>query len=374
MKLETTESLRAQDLLIEVEERGGGGTQSVVCLDAPARPRSPVQQLLFEDCAPQEPPRMQFDPFSYDRYVVMFSGGKDSVACVLHLLDLGIDRSQIELWHHDVDGRGESFMDWPVTEGYCRRFAEALGLAYFVSWREGGFLREMLREGQATAPIFTETPDGMVTSGGAGPCNTRRKYPQVTAALSQRWCSASLKVDVGASAMRNQPRFLGIRTLVVTGERASESAARSNYLEVEPDRCHKQSRHVDHWRPVLRWEEPQVWDILKRFGVRPHPAYFLGFNRVSCMHCIFADKNQRATERKLMPVRFHRIAQYESEFGLTIHRMKSVHQLADEGVAYEYDDDVARLALSSDYNEPILIPPETWKLPSGAFRQGAGPQ
>jgi 3'-phosphoadenosine 5'-phosphosulfate sulfotransferase (PAPS reductase)/FAD synthetase len=343
-------------------------------MDIPYKSCQPVQQLLFEDSAPDAPIATSFDPHSYDRYVVMFSGGKDSAACVLHLLDLGIDRTRIELWHHDVDGRSESFMDWPVTESYCRRFAEAFGLAYFVSWREGGFLREMLREDQATAPILAETPDGIVTAGGAGPCNTRRKYPQVTAALSQRWCSASLKVDVGASAMRNQPRFLGIRTLVVTGERASESAARSKYLETEPDRCHTQSRHVDHWRPVLQWQESQVWDILKRFGVRPHPAYYLGFNRVSCMHCIFADKNQRATERKLMPIRFDRIARYEDEFGLTIHRTKSVHQLADEGVAYEYDGEVASVALSSDYNEPILIPQETWQLPAGAYRQGAGPQ
>lgn len=57
--------------------------------------------------------------FDYDRYVVAFSGGKDSLACLLHLLECGVDRSKIELHHHLVDGReGSTLFDWPVTESY----------------------------------------------------------------------------------------------------------------------------------------------------------------------------------------------------------------------------------------------------------------
>ena len=37
---------------------------------------------------------------SYDHYIIAFSGGKDSLACLLHLLELGVDRSKVELWHH----------------------------------------------------------------------------------------------------------------------------------------------------------------------------------------------------------------------------------------------------------------------------------
>ena len=46
-------------------------------------------------------------------------------------------------------------------------------------------------------------------------------------AASVRWCSAYLKIDVGAAALRGQARFEGKRTLFVTGERAEESAARA---------------------------------------------------------------------------------------------------------------------------------------------------
>ena len=48
----------------------------------------------------------------YDYVIVAFSGGKDSLACVLHLLEDGCPVEKIELWHHEVDGReGKQFMD-----------------------------------------------------------------------------------------------------------------------------------------------------------------------------------------------------------------------------------------------------------------------
>ena len=38
------------------------------------------------------------------------------LAALLRLLDLGVDRDRLELWHHDVDGReGSTLMDWPFT-------------------------------------------------------------------------------------------------------------------------------------------------------------------------------------------------------------------------------------------------------------------
>lgn len=80
------------------------------------------------------------------RYIVAFSGGKDSVAMVLHLLKTGVDKSQIELHHHEVDGRGEKLFDWSCTTSYCRAFAEAMALPLYFSYRKGGILREMFRK------------------------------------------------------------------------------------------------------------------------------------------------------------------------------------------------------------------------------------
>lgn len=53
----------------------------------------------------------QIDLSVYDRIVLSFSGGKDSIAMLLQLLDLGVERDRIELWHHDVDGGSASGSD-----------------------------------------------------------------------------------------------------------------------------------------------------------------------------------------------------------------------------------------------------------------------
>lgn len=75
---------------------------------------------------------------AYDRILVALSGGKDSVACLLALLEAGADPARIELHHHEVDGRGPAFMDWPSSAPYCRALADSFGLPIYFSWREGG--------------------------------------------------------------------------------------------------------------------------------------------------------------------------------------------------------------------------------------------
>jgi hypothetical protein len=104
-----------------------------------------VSQLdLFEPEAPAEestPVTLSLaDLLTYDTVYVGFSGGKDSLACVLHLLELGYPRERIELHHHLVDGRESAqLMDFPVTEAYCRAVAQYLGIPIYMSWKVGGF-------------------------------------------------------------------------------------------------------------------------------------------------------------------------------------------------------------------------------------------
>jgi tRNA(Ile)-lysidine synthase TilS/MesJ len=103
---------------------------------------------------------------NYDRIIVAFSGGKDSLGCLLTLIGAGVLPDLIELHHHDVDERGAPFMDWPCTSAYCRAIANAFGLPLYLSWKEGGFEREMLRLDSPTSPICFETPDGTVQTVG----------------------------------------------------------------------------------------------------------------------------------------------------------------------------------------------------------------
>ena len=322
------------------------------------------------------------DLASYDRFVVAMSGGKDSIGCLLTLLEAGIPASKIECYHHDVDGAGPSFMDWPCTAEYCRAVATSLRVPLYRSWRKGGFLREMLRDGTPTAPICFETPIGTVeTVGGAGPPGTRLRFPQVSADLNQRWCSSYLKIDVMAALIRAQERFLGQRTMIVTGERAQESAARARYAVLEPDRTDtragtRRRRHVDHWRPVHGLSEQAVWDLLRAHGIVPAPAYRLGWSRLSCAACIFGNPDQWASLRLIAPDWFDRIADYEGRFDRTIHRTMSVHARADRGRPYPAalaQPALARSALQHNWTEHVQVPSHAWQLPAGAFGNSHGP-
>jgi 3'-phosphoadenosine 5'-phosphosulfate sulfotransferase (PAPS reductase)/FAD synthetase len=321
----------------------------------------------------------QMDLNSYDYYIVAFSGGKDSTACVLHLLDQGVDKNKIELWHHAIDGKeGSTLMDWPSTPAYCKAFAKALGLKYFESWKVGGFEGEMNRDNTSTAPTKFEDDDyNIVECGGEGPNGTRKKFPQVSADLKVRWCSSYLKISVCTMAITNQKRFLGKRTLVISGERAEESPSRSKYNVFEKDYADrregkKSKRLVDRWRSIHAWSEKEVWDIIERYKIKPHPAYRLGWGRLSCMACIFGNKNQWASVKALDSKKFQRIEDYEKSFGVTIQRKKDVSEIADSGTAYEMDESTIAEGLSTNYSHDDIFVNE-WILPKGAFGDKTGP-
>ena len=334
---------------------------------------------------------------SYDHIIVAFSGGKDSLACLLDLIDRGAPKEKIELWHHDVDGQeGSKLMDWACTRDYCRKVADALGVKLYFSWKVGGFEREMLRDQSLTAPTSFETPDGLRTVGGdRGKPSTRRMFPQVSGDLSVRWCSAYLKIDVSATALRNQDRFDGKRVLFVSGERAQEAQhksvardrskwqtdkGRASYKEFESHRADlrngKTPRHIDHYRPVKWWMEEDVWAVIRRHGIVAHPAYRLGWGRVSCAACIFGvgAPDQFASLRAINPEQFNQVASYEQEFGKTIHRKLPLAACADKGTVYPNmrAEDV-QAALAAEYTDPVLVSPEQWEMPAGAFGESCGP-
>lgn len=315
----------------------------------------------------------------YDEFIVAFSGGKDATACLLHLLEQGVPRDKIALHHHLVDGReGSTLFDWPVTEAYCEAVARAFQIPLSFSWRTGGLEREMLRSNAPTAPVMI--PDelaGHRLIGGNGPANTRRKFPQQSADLRTRWCSAYGKIGPFDTWIANDLRFHdGRKRLVLTGERAEESANRARYAVFEPHRADlrhgcRHRRHVDHWRPVHSWSTRDVWAIIERHRLVPHPAYFLGWGRVSCRCCVFGSPNQWATIRKIAREQFQQIAHYEREFKVTIHRSRSVEASADRGTPYDTDPFWVEIANSRRYDLPVIT--DRWVLPAGAYGESCGP-
>jgi len=317
----------------------------------------------------------------YDHIIVSYSGGKDSLALTLLAIE-DMPLEKVELWHQHVDGQPGSngLMDWPCTEGYCRATASVFGFPLRFQWKHGGFEGEMLRENSRTQGISYESETGEVVylpPSDRGKLATRRLFPQVSADLSVRWCSAYLKIDVGRRVINNDPRFDRAKVLFLTGERRQESTARSKYAEVEEHACSGKRRRVDQWRMVIDWTEEDVWNLVQRHHVIPHPAYRLGWGRVSCMACIFGDADQWASVRRIAQERFNRIAGYEQTFGKTIKRGLTVIQQADKGRSFVDDapDWLIKLAMQKDYpTDQVFFPHgQPWELPTGAYKRCGGP-
>lgn len=325
------------------------------------------------------------DAFGYALIIISFSGGKDSLALLLKLLEMGVPKDRIELWHQCIDGAPLKFggvpglMDWACTESYVLALGAALGIRVRFQWKVGGFEGELLRENNRTKPYTFELRDGTLktTGGDRGKESTRRKFPQVSADLNVRYCSSYLKIMVSGVALCNDPDLAGINILFVSGERREESPGRAKYAEIERHRSSSGKRRIDHWRAVIDWTEAEVWAIIARWRIIPHPAYYLSWSRCSCAGCIFNGASEWRTLSEIDPQRFNRIAAYEREFGLTIQRTESVIEQAARGTSLIQpgDEPMIALALSHSYPQDRIFVPEgeEWVLPRGAFRGGAGP-
>jgi len=317
----------------------------------------------------------------YDWIVVSFSGGKDSLACLLHLLEQDVNPKRVELWHQAVDGRpgvDPRFFDWPCTESYCKEVSRVTRIPIKFQWREGGYEREILKVDAPTAPIGFELPDWTVgQAGGTGAPNTRLMFPAAVADLRTRWCSALLKIDVATAAINNDPRFKQGKILEITGERRQESNNRAHYATVERHKSTTQSRRVDQWRAILDWREEDVWEIIRRWRLRPHPAYYLGWGRVSCLPCIFGNPDQWASVKYIAPELFRKILGYERQFDHTIQQGGDIEHLAGKGRNFvpRGEEGMIEVALSEeipgDYVQ--LSQGEEWVMPAGAFKRSGGP-
>jgi len=274
--------------------------------------------------------------------------------------------------------------DWPCSTAYCIALAEHFGLPIRFQWRAGGILGGILRTNAPPGARYVEMGDYGTDAGAelaSPPVNvnalgTRQMFPQVSSDLTVRWCSSYVKIEVGDAGITADPRFDDANVLLITGERRDEGGNRRKYPTVEEQATTTQTRRVDHYRPVLDCTEAQVWEVLRTYGIVPHPCYHLGFSRCSCATCIFLTKDEWSTIADVMPLQFEAIARLEELTGKTISRKggtvrdqaRDYRSFAPAGSAWR------QIAMNAGpYTAPIYVDPSEWVYPRGAFQHGHGP-
>lgn len=345
----------------------------------------------------------------YDDIFIAFSGGKDSLAALLYILDMGVPKEKITLLHHKIDGEGENKileMDWKCTNDYCSKLAKALGLKIKFSWREDGMAGEIFRYG-SSKPIYFEEIESDETQVTYGPSwvksedlknqisilsdkdmdtsdlqaelkkfGYRYKFPAKTASLRTRWCSSALKVEVCDRLLRySKTTAENRKVLLVDGIRREESSNRGRYNEVELHATNAPSkyRYVHTWRPIIEWSEKMVWKLIEKHKVRPHPVYYVGFNRCSCAFCIFSMPHHFATAKELMPDTFYRLVEIEKELGFTLDSKKDLINYvgnAKSCIPINIEKSIIDIVKTGQvpFEYIIASQSEEWKIPSGAYK------
>lgn len=315
-----------------------------------------------------------------DYIICAFSGGKDSIAQVLWLIEQGY-KSKIQLHHNLVDGWDDYFFDWKVTKDYCEKFAQCMNLPMYYSYRIGGFRGEITRKNDRPKPMrFQYIAGGWGTSGGkTGKIRDMLQFPRVHKDLRYRWCSSTLKITCMNAFISAQPEFENKKLVICTGERGQESPGRKKYQQIQIHTTNCNTRFVQHIRPVLDWREETVWLIMRKWGIVPHAAYYLNFSRCSCRSCIFYDNDALKRLSIIDPDIIEEIADYEIEFDKTIdydktRARKGLHQLnvaerAELGTSPLLDQDWIAIANSETWDIPIKVHPKEWMLPPGAFKK-----
>lgn len=101
---------------------------------------------------------------------------------------------------------------------------------------------------------------------------------------AMRFCTSELKTHVIMADLKS--RFKGQKILNVIGVRREESAARARMSVADSDA----GGQVWTWRPIIELTTDDVFGMIDRSGLTPHPAYRVhGMTRVSCRFCIMSN-------------------------------------------------------------------------------------
>lgn len=228
--------------------------------------------------------------------VCSLSGGADSTAMYLHLVETGF----IDEWQAAGGRVFRIFMDtgWEMNEtySYLDRLEQTIGqISRIATWVPGP--NEEKPAGYAHLECVWKTPGKVMDAdrwalARVFEARLGRYCPMIRLILQwgkvptsvRKWCTADLKMRAAAGFMASLDAPLN-----AIGIRAEESRKRAAQPQWE------WSDDFDSWtsRPIKWWSKADRIAIHSRFGLAPNPLYLQGqgAGRVGCRVCVNSGKD-----------------------------------------------------------------------------------
>lgn len=314
---------------------------------------------------------------------ISISGGKDSHALLIELtrwFQAEGFAGQLYAVHADL-GRAE----WSQTPAFVQHICQQVNIPLIVVQRPKGDLvarmEERLEATRGTGkPFWPDAQNRYCTSHlKSGPIDTALRNPApFWPSAANRYCTSDLKRGPIDTHLRSYKVIISAE-----GVRADESSARAkkpaveirtgitassvdplhNLSAMQPDEAltHRQpgQRVAFNWRPVLKWNEEQIWnsigtstaDLTRRqwlyktgqhevalSGWPAHPAYVYGNKRLGCAMCVLASKDDLTNGANHNPYTYLHYLGMEVEGNATFKNGWSLVELPVSGLAKDLKD------------------------------------
>lgn len=223
-------------------------------------------------------------------FVSNHSGGKDSQAMLIKLLEV-IPPQQLLVVHASLGP-----MEWPGAMELAQRQAEAAGLPFIIAKAEKTLL-EMVERRYTNRPEVPSWPSA-----------------------STRQCTSDLKRGPIQREVRRYAKANGFKIIVnCLGLRAEESPGRAKRPEYSRMGISNSVNTWFEWLPVHELKTPEIFSIIREAGQEPHYAYALGNERLSCVFCIMASRNDIRNGGSEHPELLAQYDAMEKRTGYTMH-------------------------------------------------------
>lgn len=227
-------------------------------------------------------------------FVVSHSGGKDSQAMAI-VLGKRIPAKQLLVVHASL---GEA--EWSGALELAKAHAENIGCDFIVAKAEKTFF-DMVEHRFATRPDVPSFPSS-----------------------AHRQCTSDLKRGPIQREVRRYATQHGFSVIVnCMGLRAEESPARAKRKVLQRDATQTNTRREWwDWLPIHNLTTAEVFQTIADAGQKPHHAYALGNERLSCVFCIFGSPRDLANGARHNPELFAKYTELENHTGYTMHQSR----------------------------------------------------